>query len=152
MKRLSFAGIMEARPAWRLGTGQAGPRLAWALWVVVATAAIALTVAGVPARFRELLANTGQPLLPPLLVSSVILGLNILMAGLFIGAALWIVRLKGRAPVAFFLSLTLIAIGATETGITGALINPQHGVDTAPLRWMVLALGAVTLTGALLLL
>ena len=114
--------------------------------------AIGLTLAGIPARFRELLANTGQPLLSPLLVSSLILGMNLIMAGLFIGAALWMVRLKGPAPVVLFLSLTLITIGATETGITGALINPQHGLDLPLLRWLVLSLGAVTLTGAMLLL
>lgn len=56
------------------------------------------------------------------------------------------------APVALFLSLILIAIGATETGITGALINPENGVHSALLRWLVLALGAVTMTGALVLL
>jgi hypothetical protein len=78
--------------------------------------------------------------------------MNVLLAGLFIAAGLWIVRLKGSAPVALFLSLTLIALGATETGLTGALINPEHGVDSAPLRWLVLALGAVAMAGALLLL
>ena len=148
MKRLSFPGMAAARFDLR-GTG---PRLLWAAWIVVATLAIGLTLAGIPARFRELLANTGQPLLPPLLVSSLILGMNLIMAGLFIGAALWMVRLKGPAPVVLFLSLTLITIGATETGITGALINPQHGLDLPLLRWLVLFLGAVTLTGAMLLL
>jgi signal transduction histidine kinase len=152
MKRLPFAQITEARPAWWSDIRQAGLWLAFAAWLLVAALGIGLAVASVPARFRELVANTGQPLLSPVIVASLIVGLNILLAGLFIGSALWIVRLKGRAPVALFLALTLIALGATETGLTGALINPEHGVDSALLRWLVLALGAVAMAGALLLL
>ena len=152
MKRLPFAQTTEARPARLSDIRQAGSWLAFAVWLLIAALGIGLAVASVPARFRELVANTGQPLLSPVIVSSLILGLNILLAGLFIGSALWIVRLKGRAPVALFLSLTLIALGATETGLTGALINPEHGVDSALLRWLVLALGAAAMAGALLLL
>lgn len=152
MKRLPFAQTTDARAAWWSDFRQAGSWLAFALWLLFAALGIGLAVASVPARFRELVANTGQPLLSPVIVASLILGLNILLAGLFIGSALWIVRLKGRAPLALFLSLTLIALGATETGLTGALVNPQHGVDSALLRWLVLALGAVAMTGALLLL
>ena len=152
MKRLPFAQTTDARPAWWSDLRQAGLWLAFAAWLLAAALGIGLAVASVPARFRELVANTGQPLLSPLIVSSLIVGLNILLAGLFIGSALWIVRLKGRAPVALFLALTLIALGATETGLTGALINPEHGVDSALLRWLVLALGAIAMAGALLLL
>ncbi len=152
MKRLPFAQTTDARPAWWSDIRQAGSWLAFAAWLLAAALGIGLAVASVPARFRELVANTGQPLLSPLIVSSLIVGMNILLAGLFIGSALWIVRLKGRAPVALFLALTLIALGATETGLTGALINPEHGVDSALLRWLVLALGAAAMAGALLLL
>ncbi len=147
MKRLSFAGFIPIRPA-----GRVGARLVWAAWLLIAALTIGLTLAGLPARYRELLANTGQPLVSPLIVAGAILALNVCLAGLFAGAALWIVRLKDRTPVALFLSLTLLAIGATETGITGALANPQHGIDSPLLRWLVLSLGAVTLGGALLLL
>lgn len=149
MKRVNLLGTTAITSDWHW---PAGPRLVWVVWLVIATMTIGLTLAGIPARLRELLANTGQPLVAPLIVSGAILGLNVILAGLFIGSALWIVRLKGRAPVALFLSLVLMAIGATETGITGALINPQYGVDSALLRWLVLSLGAVTLGGALLLL
>lgn len=149
MKRLTPMGTTAITSDWRW---PAGPRLVWVVWLVIATMTIGLTLAGIPARLRELLANTGQPLVAPLIVSGAILVMNVILAGLFIGSALWIVRLKGRAPVALFLSLVLMAIGATETGITGALVNPQHGVDSALLRWLVLSLGAVTLGGALLLL
>ncbi|MFZ2360617.1 MAG: hypothetical protein WA040_14855, partial [Anaerolineae bacterium] len=152
MKRLPLAQTTDAMPAWWSDVRQAGSWLAFAAWLLVAALGIGLAVAGVPARFRELVANTGQPLLSPLIVASLIVGMNILLAGLFIASALWIVRLKGRAPVALFLALTLIALGATETGLTGALINPQHGVDSALLRWLVLALGAAAMAGALLLL
>ncbi len=147
MKRLSFAGITPTRPA-----GRVGARLVWAAWLLMAALTIGLTLAGIPARYRELLANTGQPLVSPSIVTGTILALNGCLAGLFAGAALWVVRLKDRTPVALFLSLTLLTIGATETGITGALANPQHGIDSALLRWLVLSLGAVTLGGALLLL
>ncbi len=152
MKRLPIPLATTARPAWLGDVRQAGSWLTFAAWLLLAALGIGLAVAGVPARFRELVANTGQPLLSPLVVASLIVGMNILLAGLFIAAALWIVRLKGRAPLALFLSLTLLVLGATETGLTGALVNPQHGVDSAPLRWLVLALGAVAMTGALLLL
>ncbi len=152
MKRLPFAQTTDARPARLSDIRQAGSWLAFAVWLLIAALGIGLAVASVPARFRELVANTGQPLLSPVIVAGLIVGLNILLAGLFIGSALWIVRLKGRAPVALFLSLTLIALGATETGLTGALINPEHGVDSALLRWLVLALGAAAMAGALLLL
>lgn len=150
MKRLPSAQTTDARPAWWSDVRQAGSWLAFAVWLLFAALGIGLAVAGVPARFRELVANTGQPLLSPVIVASLIVGLNILLAGLFIGSALWIVRLKGRAPLALFLSLTLIALGATETGLTGALINPEHGVDSALLRWLALALGAAAMAGALL--
>lgn len=152
MKRLPLSQTPEKSPAWPSDLGQAASWLAFAAWLLLAGLGIGLAVAGVPARFRELAANTGQPLLSPMVVASLMVGMNILLAGLFIAAALWIVRLKGRAPLALFLSLTLIVLGATETGITGALVNPQHGVDSALLRWLVLALGAVAMTGALLLL
>ena len=152
MKRLPLSQTTEKSQAWPSNLGQAASWLAFAAWLLLAALGIGLAVAGVPARFRELVANTGQPLLSPVIVASLMVGMNILLAGLFIAAALWIVRLKGRAPLALFLSLTLIVLGATETGITGALVNPQHGVDSALLRWLVLALGAVAMTGALLLL
>lgn len=147
LPKLSVAGTVD-----QLNVRQAAARLLWGAWLLAAVLGIGLTAAGIPARFRELVANTGQPLLSPLLVASLIVGMNILLAGLFIGSALWIVRLKARAPLALFLSITLIVLGATETGITGALINPQHGVDSALLRWLVMALGAIGMTGALLLL
>lgn len=152
MKRLPLSRATTAKPAWPSDLRQTASWLAFAVWLLVAALGIGLAVVGVPARFRELVANTGQPLLSPLVVASLMVGMNILLAGLFIAAALWIVRLKGRAPLALFLSLTLIVLGATETGITGALVNPQHGVDSALLRWLVLALGAIAMTGALLLL
>ncbi|MCB0200873.1 MAG: sensor histidine kinase [Anaerolineae bacterium] len=152
MKRLTLTGVTAARSDWRAAGQLGGPRLVWTAWLAIAALTIGLTLAGLPARFHELMANTGQPILSPLIISSAILGMNIVLAGLFIAAALWIVRLKGRAPVALFLSLTLLAIGATETGITGALVNPEHGVNSALLRWLVLSLGAVTLAGAMLLL
>ncbi|HSN75946.1 MAG TPA: hypothetical protein VL334_12800, partial [Anaerolineae bacterium] len=152
MKRLPFTQITEARPVWWSDVRQTGLWLAFVVWLLVAALGIGLAVASVPARFRELVVNTGQPLVPPVIVASLILAMNISLAGLFIGSALWIVRLKGRAPVALFLALTLIALGATETGLTGALINPEHGVDSALLRWLVLALGAAAMAGALLLL
>lgn len=131
MKRLPLSQIIEKSSAWPSDLRQAASWLAFAAWLLLAGLGIGLAVAGVPARFRELAANTGQPLLSPMVVASLMVGMNILLAGLFIAAALWIVRLKGRAPLALFLSLTLIVLGATETGITGALVNPQHGVDSA---------------------
>ncbi len=152
MKRLPLSQTTEKSSAWLSNLRQAASWLAFAAWLLLAALGIGLALAGVPARFRELVVNTGQPLLSPVIVASLILGLNILLAGLFIGSALWIVRLKRRAPMALFLALTLIALGATETGLTGALINPQHGVDSALLRWLVLALGAAAMAGALLLL
>jgi signal transduction histidine kinase len=152
MKRLPLSQTTDKSSAWPSDLRQAASWLAFAAWLLLAALGIGLAVVGVPARFRELVANTGRPLLSPVIVASVIVGLNILLAGLFIAAALWIVRLKRRAPLALFLSLTLIVLGVTETGITGALINPQHGVDSALLRWLVLALGAMAMAGALLLL
>jgi hypothetical protein len=102
MKRLPLAQTTDAGSAWWSDIRQAGSRLVFAVWTLVAALGIGLAVAGVPARFRELVANTGQPLLSPVIVASLIVSLNILLAGLFIGAALWIVRLKGRAPMALF--------------------------------------------------
>ena len=152
MKRLPLSQTTEKSSAWPSDLRQAGSWLAFAAWLLLAALGIGLAIASVPARFRELVANTGQPLVSPLVVAGLMVGMNVLLAGLFIGSALWIVRLKGRAPLALFLSLTLIVLGATETGLTGALINPEHGVDSDLLRWLVLALGAIAMAGALLLL
>jgi hypothetical protein len=140
MKRLPVFQTPTARPAslgdvrqagsWLLAAAWLPPGCCWLRW------ASGLAVAGLPARFRELVANTGQPLLAPQVVAGLMVGMNVLLAGLFSAAALWIVRLKGRSPLALFLSLTLIVLGATETGLTGALVNPEHGVDSALLRWL----------------
>jgi hypothetical protein len=59
MKRLPVPQITEARPVWWSEIRQAGSWLAFAAWLLVAALGIGLAVAGVPARFRELVANTG---------------------------------------------------------------------------------------------
>ena len=58
-KRLPFAQTTDARPAWWSDLRQAGLWLAFAAWLLAAALGISLAAAGVPARFRELLVNTG---------------------------------------------------------------------------------------------
>ncbi|MER2598134.1 MAG: sensor histidine kinase [Caldilineales bacterium] len=127
-------------------------RLLWLGWLLAVTVSIGLTIFGIPARYREIVAVTGQPFMPQVIPVSLMLGVNILLVMLYTIAGLWIVRLRGRTPMALFLALTLITVAGSETGITGTLVSPIYGVEWPWLHWLVLTQGAIAMCGALLLL
>ena len=65
------------------------------------------------------------------------------------GLILYVRRLDG---LALLLSLALVALGATETGMTDALINPQWNPGGVAWRSTVYALRSLAMAAALLLL
>ncbi len=117
------------------------------VWWLFAPLAIALSIAGIPARMRIILSGRAASA-----VDYYALSLEIVLATVFFATGLAIVRGRMREPLVVFLSLTLIMVGATETGMTDALIN----ADFSPVAWLwrapVLAMRALEMIGALLIL
>ncbi|MGL4648499.1 MAG: hypothetical protein ACRC1H_03750 [Caldilineaceae bacterium] len=118
-----------------------------ALWWMLAPLAIGLSVAGVPARLRHL-AGIGVPFSPSHYYQ---LAMELLLAGIFFAMAIFIVLRHMDDPLAIFMSLTLVMLGATETGMTDSLINPEFSRVFAVWRYPVLLMRALAMIGALLL-
>lgn len=110
--------------------------------------AILLTVAGLPARLREL----AGPNTPAAWVSLYTLAWEILLAGVFFLTAGLILFYRRVDGLAVLLSLSLVALGATETGMTDALINPQWNPGGVGWHAAVYALRSLAMSAALLLL
>ena len=109
--------------------------------------AVVLTAAGLPARLRELNANT-----PAAWIASYTLVWEILLAGVFFLAAGLILNYRRADGLALVLALALVALGATETGMTDALINSQWNPAGTGWRPVVYALRSLAMSAALLLL
>jgi signal transduction histidine kinase len=110
--------------------------------------AVVLTVAGIPPRLREL----GGTLSPQAWLASYTLFFEIVMAAVFFAAAGLILYVRRLDGLALLLSLALVALGATETGMTDALINPQWNPGGVGWRSTVYALRSLAMAAALLLL
>ena len=125
----------------------------FALWTalgLIASLAISLTLAGIPARYREL-----NPVLPQearQITASFLLVVEVGLAVFFFGVALFIALKRPHDPIALFLALTLVLLGAVETSMTDALINPQWSSVADTWHWPVLILRAVEMICALTLL
>ncbi|MFV9503132.1 MAG: hypothetical protein AB4911_01060 [Oscillochloridaceae bacterium umkhey_bin13] len=122
-------------------------RLAWLAWLLVVPAAIMLALAGIPARLRELRASAGTAE-----YAGPILGIELGLALVFFGTALFVTWKRPRLPMALFLALTLVLLGAVETSLTNALIMPAHSPVAAVWHWPVLILRALEMISALILL
>lgn len=124
-----------------------GLTLLRALWWTLAPLTIGLALAGIPARLRHLagVGNVAQP------VHYYELGLEILLAAVYFSMAILIARKRAGEPLALFLSLTLVMVGATETGMTDSLINPEFSAVWHLWRQPVLLMRALAMIGALLL-
>lgn len=122
-------------------------KLLVALALGVQALAVLLTATGLPARLRELNANT-----PAAWIASYTLGWEILLAVVFFLAAGLILNYRRADGLALILALALVALGATETGMTDALINPQWNPSGGGWRPVVYALRSLAMGAALLLL
>ena len=119
-----------------------------AVILAVEALAVGLTIAGLPARGRELAGGTT----PSGLASSYSLSWEALLATVFFFTAGVILYYRRGDRLAVFLSLALVALGATETGMTDALINPQWSSGGEIWRVPVYALRSLAMASALLLL
>lgn len=117
---------------------------------LIATLAIGLTFAGVPARYREL---HQFPLNEAWsFEASSILVVEVGLACFFFAVGLFVAIKLSRDPVAQFLALTLVLLGAVETSMTDALINPAWSTVAATWRWPVLTMRALEMICALTML
>lgn len=118
--------------------------LVWAGWAALVLAAIGLTLAGIPARVNELRASSGTaPYTWP------ILGIEVALALVFFSTGLLVAWKRPREPIALFLALTLVLLGAVETSLTNALIIPAHSSVAAIWHWPVLILRTLEMICAL---
>jgi hypothetical protein len=126
-----------------------GPLKAGLLVAILAIEALAvgLTLAGIPARGRDL-TNGAAP--HPLAIYT--LTWEILLALTFFAAAAVILYYRRGDWLALLLSLALVALGATETGMTDALISPLWNPAGVIWHAPVYALRSVAMASALLLL
>ena len=83
--------------------------------------AVILTLSGIPARWREL-GGRGVPI--PWIVNYT-LTFEIMLAAVFFITAAILLYYRRADGLAVLLSLALVMLGATETGMTGALISPD---------------------------
>ena len=110
--------------------------------------AVVLTIAGILPRLRELVGTLSNPAW----LTGYTLTLEILMAAVFFVAAGLILYVRRLDGLALLLSLALVALGATETGMTDALINPEWNPGGVVWRSTVYALRSLAMAAALLLL
>jgi signal transduction histidine kinase len=116
--------------------------------------AIGLSLAGIPARIDELVFNKENfyPLVSGEFVVWYTLLLELILAGAFFCTAIVIVRQKPGEPLVLFLAASLAALGATETGMSDAFINPQYNPAGAAWREPVYALRSFAMGAGLILL
>ncbi|NNJ09131.1 hypothetical protein EKD04_002180 [Chloroflexales bacterium ZM16-3] len=116
----------------------------------IAALAISLTFAGIPARCRALhcFLSSGEWFYEWAFILVVEVGL----ACFFFAVALFVAIKLPRDPVALFLALTLVLLGAVETSMTDALINAEWSTVAVVWRWPVLALRALEMICALTML
>jgi len=118
------------------------------LALAVELMAVALTIAGIPARWRELDGRN----VPIAWITNYTLIFEIMLAAVFFITAAVILYYRRVDGLAVFLSLALVVLGATETGMTGALISPDWNPGGIGWRGVVYALRSLSMGAALLLL
>lgn len=138
--------LLPDRPQYIAWLAQGGKVLA-ALALGILVLAVLLTIAGLPARLRELSGNTPNPW-----IAIYTLAWEALLAVVFFVTASLILYYRRADPLAVFLALALVALGATETGMTDALINPEWNPGGEGWRSAVYALRSLAMSAALLLL
>jgi signal transduction histidine kinase len=117
------------------------------LWWLLVPLAIGLTAAGLPARLRHL-TGVGNA---PVAMNVYELSLEVVLALAFFAMGILLVWKRMDNPLAIFMSLTLIMLGATETGMTDSFINPEFSSASQLWRWPVFTMRALAMIGALLL-
>lgn len=122
-------------------------RLLHSVWLLIVVLAISLTLAGIPAQMLGL-----QAVEAIAVFAWPILGIEISLALVFFTTALFVAWKRPNEPIALFLALTLVLLGAIETSMTDALINPEYSVVWAIWRWPVLILRALEMICTLTLL
>ena len=116
--------------------------------------AVGWALAGIPARFLELshLKTNFFSLVSPDFVVWYTLFLEIALAGAFFCSAAVIAWQKPGQPLVLFLAASLAALGATETGMSDALINPQFSPGGVIWHSPVFALRSFAMGAGLILL
>ncbi len=131
-----------------------GLRLLQALSLVVFVLSVGLTLLGIPPRLADLNLNKDNffPLISGEAVVAYTISLDILLAALFFVSSAVVAWQKPRQPSAWFLLLALSALGATETSMTDALINPD--LNPSGVQWtvLVMALRSLAMASGLVLL
>lgn len=115
---------------------------------------VGLSAAGIPARRLELISGQDNfsPLVPGPFVMVYTLGLEILLALVFFSSAAVIAAYRSGTPMTLFLGAALAALGATETGMSDALINPLHSSAGDSWRVAVYALRSFAMGAGLIML
>ncbi|MBX2997303.1 MAG: GAF domain-containing sensor histidine kinase [Caldilineaceae bacterium] len=151
-------GIPTAISQQPSATGRSDARSHWLLRflsLITLFTALAVAALGVPARLEELqrISSFYTYLLAPSEVvawATLISEIGVTLVFFACAAVLWM--RQPRNPMALFLAMTLAAIGAVETGLSNALINPQQVASIPALRAPVWALRAMEMAGILVLL
>ncbi len=138
-------------------TPMARNRGAWLILLSAGTLlfAAAVSALGIPARLEELQrVSAGYTRLSVSAdaVAWSTLGVEIGMAVVFFACAAVLLWRKPHNGMVLFLAVTLAAIGAVETGMSNALIDPQQKASIPQLRAPVWGLRALEMAGALVLL
>ncbi len=133
----------------------AGLPLLRALSASALLTALGVSLLGIPARLEEL--QRVSAWFDHLLISTNgvawgTLAIEVGMALIFFACAAVLLWRKPKEPMALFLAMTLAAIGAVETGMSGALISPLQAASIPALRTPVWALRALEMAGLLVLL
>ncbi|MBK8046159.1 MAG: histidine kinase [Anaerolineales bacterium] len=118
------------------------------LWWSLAPLAVALSIAGVPARLRQM--NGGTLVID--YANLYLIGLELLLAATFFVAGGFVVWKRYDDSLAIFLGIVLFMVGATEVGMTDAIINPEFSNVWWIWRGPVLLMRALAMIGSLILL
>ncbi len=125
------------------------------VWLALAALTLGLTVAGVPARWFELVGGNCATLAGGAAgaqwCAGYLLIWELLLVGGLFTAALVLFRARTDAGMALLLGLVLLAAGATAPGMTDALIKADNPYGVPALAWPVLALRAAASVGLLVL-
>lgn len=142
--------IVEAGASKQIAPGRL--YLARAIWLLVACTAVTLTCAGVPAQYDTLshqCTNLAQ-LLPLPFCLGYYLAWEIVLALVFFVSGIMVFRARSDTAMPLLLSLLLIIGGATEPGMTDALVFGDSPHALPWLSWPVLILRASGVAGMLI--
>jgi hypothetical protein len=135
--------------------GAGSRRLLRWLSALILSTALTVSLLGIPARLEEVQRISSfytHLLVPSDVVAWATLLSEIGIALVFFACALVLWIRQPQSPMALFLAMTLAAIGAVETGLSNALINPEQTLSIPALSAPVWALRAIEMSGMLVLL